>query len=521
MTNTTLLSQLVNMQLTSAAMADAQVGTTGYKALVCIFLNGAIDGYQVLTPFGTTAGDTEYGYYATSRTNMSLRRDDPANPGNNFGTAGQADPALYGRLQPILDSNTGKTFGVHPRFVHLRNLYNNGRATFVANVGSLIQPFANKTAFDAAPPSSKPIGLFSHPDLQRHWQTATPESRNQVKGWGGKMAELLTDVNMPAPARYFSAISLLGANIWQTGGNRNPAVLPYAVAAQSLQNGNINIGGSVLLGGYATTTAEYNSLPNTGKVFTDLQNSPANDLMTSTYLDLLEKSILGNRLDARNAAESFQAAIGGVTLPSGGGILDFPTNGLGAQLATVARAIKARATLGQDPGRQIFMVQVGGWDHHANLLQNQNTMIPGIDNGLKAFHDFLEAEGMLNQVTTFTISDFGRTISSNGIGTDHAWGNNMIVMGGALNRGAVPTGNRIWGTYPQVRLGTNQPRDTSTRGTYIPSTATDAYHAELAHWLGIPSSTAVGSHMRTVLPNVNTFWSGPGSSSIGFMNNSV
>jgi uncharacterized protein (DUF1501 family) len=503
MTNTTLLSAMVNMRLTSAAFATASIPTTGYRALVCVFLNGAIDGSQVLTPYGTTANDTEYGYYVSSRTNMSLKRQD-------FQSEGSADGPTYGFLQPIVDSASGKTFGVHPRFTYLRDLYNSGKATFIANVGSLVEPISNKTQF-ADPAKKKPIGLFSHPDLQRHWQTAVPTSRNQVKGWGGKMADMLTDPAASGPSRFYSAISLLGSNIWETGDR----TVPYAVSAQTATG----IGGSVLLSGYAPfPSTEYNGLSRIDKAYSDMQN----DLVNQTYVDLLEKTIAANRLDARDAADVYQAALQGVTLPTevspGVSALPFDTNGLGAQLATVARTIKARAALGQDPGRQIFMVQVGGWDHHANLLQNQNTMIPGIDRGLKSFHDFLAAEGLLDSVTTFTISDFGRTISSNGIGTDHAWGNNMIVMGGALNTGTVAGQNRIWGTYPQIRLGTNSNIDTSTRGTYIPTTATDRFHAELCQWLGVPNNS--GGPLETILPNIRNFYSAGGASShpIGFLN---
>ncbi len=531
MTNTTLLSGLLNTRLTSAALAAADVPTTGYKALVCVFLNGAIDGFQVLTPFGDTVGDTDYADYAASRTNMSLRREDPTNPGNPGGGwdttgGGQAAGATYGYLQQITDSATGKKFGLHPRFTFLKQLYNEGKATFCANVGSLIQPIANLTQFNNQATYKRPIGLFSHPDLQRHWQTAVPTSRNQVKGWGGKMADLLTDPLVTTSARYYSAISTLGANIWETG-NR---VLPYAVSAQSgtVATGVVtNIGGAVLLNGYAPNpSTEYNGLDSIDKAYSDMQN----DLVNQTYVDLLEKSILKNRADARDAGDTFQTAVAAATLPTTmpgpGGVGTVPTRpfdvvggSLGAQLAIVARTIKQRSLLGYaGGGRQIFMVQVGGWDHHANLLQNQNTMIPLIDSGLKSFHDFLNAEGLLDSVTTFTISDFGRTISSNGIGTDHAWGSNMIVMGGALNQG--PGGApRIWGDYPQIKLGTAQPRDTSTRGTYIPSMSTDSYHAELALWFGLPNNTTVGSPLRTVLPNITNFYTGGSSTHpVGFMN---
>jgi uncharacterized protein (DUF1501 family) len=497
MTSTTFLSTMVNLRLTSSALAAASVPTNGYKALVCIFLNGAIDGFQVLTPYGTTENDADYSAYAASRSNLALRRTD-------FPNVGSADAATYGTTLPIVDTATGKTFGVHPRFPLLRGLYNQGRATFVANVGSLIQPIANKTQYGQAS-FRKPVGLFSHADLQRHWQTGIPSSRNEAKGWGGRMADLLTDPANSGNLNVYTAVSTLGSNVWQTGSR----TVPYAVSAQTATS----IGGSILLNGYAVPgSSEYNGLPSYDKAFSDMQH----DFINHNYSDLLEKSIATLRTGARDAAEKYQLEIAKVTLPTevspGVPVQAFDNAGLGAQLASVARAIKARTALNQT--RQIFMVQVGGWDHHANLLQNQNTMIPAIDRGIKAFHDFLVAEGLVNNVTTFTISDFGRTISSNGIGSDHAWGNNMIVMGGALNTGSVTGGNRIWGTYPEVRLGSNSLIDTSTRGTYIPQLSTDAYHAELCRWMGIPN----GAYLEAILPNIRNFYgSGSSSNPVGFL----
>lgn len=511
MGSTTFLSTMLNLRLTSSALAAAPLPTTGYKALVCIFLNGAIDGYQVLTPFGDTTGDQDFANYAASRSNMSLKREDPSNPGNagnGWDTAGQAAGATYGYLQQITDSATGKKYGIHPRFTHLKNLYNAGKATFVANVGALADPIANKTEF-AQVSKRKPVGLFSHSDLQRHWQTGVPMSRNQAKGWGGRMADLLTDPtsqnNLNVYTSAYSAISTLGRNIWQTG----TTSVPYAISSPTSATA---LGGAVLLDGYAKVgSTEYNGLQSYDKDASDVQN----DFINHQYADLLEKSINVARSNARDAGESFNVAYNAATLPTqlpngGGPVLPFENSGLSAQLQAVARVIKQRSTLGQN--RQIFMVQVGGWDHHANLLQNQNSMIPGIDRGLKSFHDFLAAEGILNDVCTFTISDFGRTISSNGIGTDHAWGSNMIVMGGALNTAGGP---RIWGTYPQILMGNNSILDTSTRGTYIPTTSTDAYHAEFCRWMGI----ANGSYLEAVLPNIRRFYaSGSSGNPMGFLN---
>jgi uncharacterized protein (DUF1501 family) len=150
MTSATFLSTLVNLKLTSSALAASTIPNDGnYKALVCIFFNGGIDGFQLLTPFGTTANDADYNAYLASRTNMALKRQ-------GF----EAVDSVYGNLLPIVDSATGKTFGVHPRLPYLRSLYNQGRATFVANVGTLVEPIADKVAFERSD-VQKPIGLFT------------------------------------------------------------------------------------------------------------------------------------------------------------------------------------------------------------------------------------------------------------------------------------------------------------------------------------------------------------------------
>ncbi len=494
MTSATFLSTLVNLKLTSSALAASTIPNDGnYKALVCIFFNGGIDGFQLLTPFGTTANDADYNAYLASRTNMALKRQ-------GF----EAVDSVYGNLLPIVDNATGKTFGVHPRLPYLRDLFNQGRATFVANVGTLVEPIADKVAFERSD-VQKPIGLFSHSDFQRHWHTALPTSRLESQGWGGRMADLLTDPVNDNTLNVYTAISLSGNTLWERGTRTRP----YSV---SPQYSNEYIGGAERVYSFALPgTQRYQYLARYEKSISDVRN----DLVNQTYSDLLEKTIAHERNASFRAAEDYQTAIEAVTLPSGPNILPFDVSnyGLGGQLASVARAIKARTALNQT--RQIFFVEVGGWDHHAGLLAGMNEQLPDVDRGIKAFHDFLQAEGLLNRVTTFTVSDFGRTISSNGIGSDHAWGNNMFVMGGAVNTGGGPAGsNRIWGTYPEVKLGVQSPIDTSDRGTYVPRLSSDAYHAEVCRWIGVPNDDL----LRTVLPNIRNFYpQGNSGHPIGFL----
>lgn len=161
--------------------------------------------------------------------------------------------------------------------------------------------------------------------------------------------------------------------------------------------------------------------------------------------------------------------------------------------------------------RQIFIVNVDGWDHHNDLISNQHNMLLEVDNGLKAFYDFLVAESLLSKVTLFSISDFARTLQSNGGGTDHGWGACPFVIGGAVNGAA--GNNRIWGTYPDIIFDTSPTGIDRGRGVLIPSTSSDVYHAELCRWFGVGND----SNLVTVLPNIRNFMTTGGSGRIPFL----
>jgi uncharacterized protein (DUF1501 family) len=489
MTNSTFLSTLMHLKMTNAVMADDSPITPngGYRALVCLFFNGAIDSFNVLTPHGTTQNDASFAEYAATRTGAALKRRDPTNSIDDGDWVGTD----YGYLNPIVDTPTGRVFGLHPRFTYLKQIYDAGHATFVANCGSLVEPIANNGEFNA---KTKPIGLYSHPDLQRHWQTAVPTSRNQVKGWAGKMMDLMTAPGNSATDIY-SAISTSGQSLMLTG-NR---ITSYTIGSIT----STSAGGSTPLTGI-------NGTPSYDRIYTGVQS----DYASQAYADVLERTIRNNRAEARDAAAALNAVWGTTTLP-GAPNFQFPTSGLGSQLAAVAKAIKIAKNATTTPlqqQRQVFMCTIGGWDHHASLLNTQNTMIPAIDQGLKAFYDFMVAENLLDNVTLFTISDFARTWSFNGSGTDHAWGGNPFVMGGAVNM--TPSTKRIWGTYPNVVLDTSSTGLDRGRGVIIPQTSTDLYHAEICRWFGVPQSRLVD-----VLPGIGNFSYQGGSQPVGFLKN--
>jgi uncharacterized protein (DUF1501 family) len=500
MTNATFLSTLMQLKMTSAVMADAPVNpvTGGYKALVCLFFNGAIDSFNVLAPHGTTQGDVQYaGYRAIRNANgAALKR----NPDLGFSDGTVNAEGSDGYLIPIVDSSTGVTYGLHQRLPNLAAIYNAGDATFCRNTGSLVQPIANNTAFSNGA-NLKPVGLYSHPDQQRHWQTAAPLTRNQVQGWAGKMLDLVTSSDQAAVAsNVFTAISTAGQSILLTG-NR---IVPYSIAGVTGVNANQQ-GGAVLHQSYGTPPG---APPN--NAYDRIFRATQTDLASQTYADVLEQTIKNERLGAKDAALAFQgaysaAATSPTPLPG-----NFATTGLSSSLAAVARAIRVAKNATTAPlqqQRQVFLVQVGGWDHHASLLTNQNNMLPAIDNGLKSFYDFLVADGLLDSVTLFSISDFARTLSFNGSGSDHAWGANTIVMGGAVK------GGRMYGTYPNFDPAAgNSANSVNTggngldrgRGVLIPTTSSDRYMEELCKWFGVSAG-----NMTTVLPGLPAFNSMP------------
>jgi uncharacterized protein (DUF1501 family) len=257
-------------------------------------------------------------------------------------------------------------------------------------------------------------------------------------------------------------IALNSVNVFQTG----DSVAPYVVGVN---------GASVL------TT--YGGVGPWGQMFTDMTDS----LLARTYSDLLEKTHADVRRTSIDAALHFQSAITDVELSTA-----FPKSPLGAQLAMVAKTIAARSSLQQS--RQIFFVAIGGWDTHDDLLYQHGNLLPRLSIALKAFYDVTVELGVADQVTTFTASDFGRTLTSNGDGSDHGWGGNQIVMGGAVD------GGHVYGSYP-MSLALDNPLDTG-RGRLIPTTSVDEYSAELAMWFGIQNDAT----LELILPNIRNFY---------------
>ncbi|HMU03929.1 MAG TPA: DUF1501 domain-containing protein, partial [Saprospiraceae bacterium] len=326
-----------------------------------------------------------------------------------------------------------------------------------------------------------PLGLYSHADQAMHWQTGIPQQRT-AQGWGGKMADLLYSANTNQTISM--NISLSGSNIFQTGNNS----VEYTLHPTE---------GSLGIYDYNNTDWALNTLR---KAAIDGMVNPAyQNVFKKTYANTIKTSIDGNEMLSNVIANAPT-----FTTP-------FTNNNLSNSFQMIAKTIAGRDALGMS--RQIFFVDYGGWDHHDDLLNDQAAMLTQLDNALYQFNAAMEQLGIADKVTTFSLSEFSRTLTSNGNGTDHAWGGNVFIMGGAVN------GRRMFGEYPSLAL-TNYSTNNDTNplevggGSLIPTTSADEYFAELALWYGVPPSDLV-----TLFPNIGYFYDVTSQSNpIGFLN---
>lgn len=474
MTNTSLMATLLNLQATKSVMA-AESNPTGYKAIVCLFLLGGNDSYNMLIPNGGDATSGEYGDYHTVRGGYD---DGASNPGglaleqSTLVPIAGPDSRPFG-LHPGMASETGADPMADPSTTGVARLYNDGKLGFVSNVGSLIEP-TTRAQYNAR--AGLPLGLFSHADLQRHWMTGFPQSRSKITGWGGRMADLLQDTNTNPSVSM--NISVNGMNLFQTGSD----VVPYAI-------GN---NGATVVSGYSL------GLSGLGRQDRMYARSIDN-ILDQTYSDLLAQSFAQAHRNSTDAAISFNTATSAIDINT-----EFANENPSSQLKMVAKVIGARAALGQT--RQIFFVTNGGWDNHAGLIAAQQINLAEVSRAIKSFYDATVELGVENDVVLFTASDFARTLGTNGQGSDHAWGGNQIVCGGSVD------GGQLYGRFPTSLL---TPVDSfagdlnvgGSRGRLIPTTSVDEMAADLSMWFGIGNN----QDLETVIPNIRNFFSTGGT----------
>ncbi len=447
--STTFLSSLLNLGVANslAGMANPTISSGGnYKAMVCILLAGGNDSFNMLVP----RNGAHYTEYANTRSNLALPSGD---------------------LLPInfTDAN-GKQFGVHPAMPEVQHLFNNGKLSFISNVGTLVEPTSKTQYLNGS--VKIPVGLLSHADQIQQWQTSIPQNRSS-KGWGGRMADILQAGN--TNQNISMNISLSGTNIYQVGN----ASTEYAIRASA--------GGSVGINVYEGTSALDVALKN-----------GAESLLAQQYQDIFKSTFTNKINDSQANHEEFSAAINQAPVLS----TTFSNNAVSANMELIANTIAVRDTLGVN--RQTFFINFGGWDHHDSVLDNQTNMLGVLSKALAEFQTAMEELGVADCVTTFTMSDFGRTLTSNGNGSDHAWGGNVMVMGDTIN------GGQVFGNYPSLALNSNE----DVGGAILlPSISTDEYFAELSKWFGVSNSD-----LSYVLPNISNFYD-PNSASlpIGFM----
>lgn len=442
-----------------AGIGEAAAFSAGndYKALVCIFLYGGNDHNSTLIPFDST----NYDLYSAIRGGGAGQTAG----GITLARSSLAATALTPSGGQVLTNNL--QYALAPTMTRLKALFDQGKMAPLLNVGPLVAPLTlaqyNSSNLTANP---RPAKLFSHNDQQSTWQSSKPEGATD--GWGGRMGDLAMSSNSNS---LFTCISATGNAVFLSG----QQALTYQVSS----GGALAVNGikNALFGSSAGSTALRTLMTQTStNVFEAEYNRVAKRSIDS-------EGVLTAALQPVALTTSFRPATG--------------RNSLAEQLQVVARLIAARQPLGAR--RQVFMVSMGGFDLHDNLISNQNNLMGSLDFAMDAFYKATVELGVADKVTTFTASDFGRTLQSNGDGSDHGWGSHHFIMGGAVN------GGRFYGVAPQISV--NSP-DQVGQGRLLPTVAVDQYASTLATWFGVSPN-----ELASVSPNIGRF----ASSDLGFM----
>lgn len=452
--------------LNMTAMGEAAAfGASDYKALVCVFLFGGNDYANTVVAYD----DASHAKYATIRA---------AGSGGTTGMVLDKSALAATVLNPTVPLPNARQYALNPSMKGLANLFNTGKAAVQLNVGPLIVPLT-RDQYNTSDRSKYPFPpkLFSHNDQQSVWQSSSPEG--STIGWGGKMGDMALSNNSNS---LFTCISLTGNNVLLSG----DSALQYqcstsgAIAVRNLSDNFF----------YQTPMRD---------AFAAMLQQPRKHVLENEYNIVMKRGITAQT----KVAQGLSTVNLSTAFPSG--------NSLADQLKMVAQLIGARSTLGAK--RQVFMVSLNGFDLHDYLNTKHGPLLQQVDEAMTAFYQATVELGVAKQVTAFTASDFGRTLASNGDGSDHGWGSHHLMVGGAVK------GAAFYGTAPPISISdTSAPEDQwhVGQGRLLPTTSVDQYAATLAKWFGVADS-----EMSTLLPNLKNFGAAAGRpdypSNLGFM----
>jgi uncharacterized protein (DUF1501 family) len=411
-----------------AAQSTHAADASGYRALVCLYLHGGNDSHNWVVPIDATG----YSQYSAVRRELAVPTS---------------------RLLPIgcTTQASGRAFGMVQDLAALHDRYEAGTAAVVANVGPLLRP-VTKSEFAAG--TALPPKLFSHNDQASTWQSLMPEGARS--GWGGRMADILMSANQYPT---FTSVSASGNAVFLAGGQ----VMQYQVGLE----GPVTVkalGKATLFDSTTARSVLRRSIGAAG-------NSPFQD----EYARVARRSV--------DSAASLQGALGSVSVPAipatsitlgSGAVVTLDNDALARQLRIVARMIAAGQAMGMR--RQVFMVSMSGFDTHGNQMRDHPSLTRRVSLSTEYFLSAIESLGLASSVTLFTASDFGRTLTTNGSGSDHGWGGHQIIAGGAVR------GGEIHGRFPVTALGTAE--DVGS-GRLLPSTSVTQYAAQMGRWMGL------------------------------------
>ncbi len=488
---TTAASAWMGNLATLGQAAAQAASTTDYKALVCIYLGGGNDAHNTVVP----TDPQSWRCYSATRDPavMAQLTDTPVPTGITSIALDQAALLNINHLD-AKGLNTGRTFGLHPQLKQIQQLYNQGNAAIVANIGPLIQPTSKADLIDSTYPV--PAKLYSHNDQTATWQSFGLEGAT-VGGWGGRLMDSLVSRNANPT---FSCVGVNAQAVWLSGAQTSPYLLGtggFHVMGGS--DGNI-MGSSALFKAVRTVASQ----------------STRGDTLAQDYMRTVNRALDSEAALTSGLPNAAQAPWGTPGTTAGTDpLLQYtdPNDGLryfnplAQQLQVVARMIAARNQGPIGARRQVFMVNLGGFDTHSDLLKQHGSLMAKLDHAVAYFMRCLSqmpGGDVRSQVTSFTASEFGRGLANNGDGADHGWGGHHFVIGGSVK------GGDIYGMFPKFMAfdgdGGFFSDQLLQRGVLLPTLSVDHLVYTLGKWMGVPEVDLVGRTPGTgIAPNITNF----------------